>query len=220
MKNTIVRTGATVLAMNAMLAGAWAADCVAPADMAALKTAAMQQELMVAAFSCHDVGLYNHFVRSHQPELIASDARLEAYFVQRDGRALGEASYHTYKTELANTSSLRSIRNTDRFCDRAGFEFDAIDSHASLADTVGEQHWAIETAYRACRGDGAVLADASSEAPPPRTQLADSDSAPRDGHATHDAASRHGRPAADRDASEASDVKYPSPHRHLEGDTL
>jgi hypothetical protein len=220
MKNTIVRTGAAVLAMNAMLAGAWAADCVAPADMAALETAALQQELMVAAFSCHDVGLYNHFVRSHQPELIASDARLEAYFVQRDGRAHGEASYHSYKTELANSSSLRSIRNTDRFCDRAGVEFDAADNHAVLSAAVDEQHSGIETTYRACRGDGAVLADASTEAPPPRTQLADNDTAPRDVRAAHDAASRHGRPTADRDASEASDVKYPAPHRHLEGDTL
>src|SRR5690348_9929713 len=107
MKKTVIRVSVAALTASSLIGNAWA-GCVSTADMAALKTAAMQQELMVAAFSCHAIGLYNHFVRSHQPELIRSDAQLKAYFVQRDSAKRGEAGYHTYKTELANAASLRS----------------------------------------------------------------------------------------------------------------
>src|SRR5579862_8593306 len=111
MKKTMtMRASAALLTAISLSGTAWG-GCVSDADMAALKTAALQQELMVAAFSCHDVALYNRFVRSHQPELIDSDARLKAYFIQRDGGKRGEAAYHTYKTELANSSSLNSLRD-------------------------------------------------------------------------------------------------------------
>ncbi len=66
---------------------------------------------MVAAFTLsRRRSRYNNgFVLAHQPELIDSDdAPLKAYFVHRDARS-GEAAYHAYKTELANTSSLRSV---------------------------------------------------------------------------------------------------------------
>src|SRR6266481_627932 len=111
MKRAIGGVVAGLLALNGSVARAWGADCASPADLAALRTAALQQELMVAAFSCHDIARYNRFVLEHQPELIDSDARLKAFFVHRDARH-GEAGYHTHKTELANDSSLRSIRDT------------------------------------------------------------------------------------------------------------
>lgn len=149
MKNALMRVGAAFLATVGLTGNTWA-GCVSDADMAALKTAAMQQELMVAAFTCHAIGDYNRFVRSHQPELIASDARLKAYFVQRDGAKRGEAAYHTYKTELANASSVMSLHD-EGFCGRASGDFEAVNNLGRLAEALAIHEWSIEGRYHACQ---------------------------------------------------------------------
>jgi hypothetical protein len=217
MKQTM-RVGAAMLAAASLTGNAWA-GCVSDADMAALRTAAMQQELMVAAFSCHDIDLYNHFVRSHQPELIQSDARLKAYFVQRDGGRRGEASYHSYKTELANASSLRSIRSTEEFCDRAGADFDASEGLASLAPAVERHRWAIEAMYQGCRADEAAF-PASLETPPSRTELVARMDRPDTPTPSHPYTSP--RPETPETAPRAarSEIKTPLPHRRLGGESL
>ena len=66
---------ATVLAQ----VPAWASPaCERPEDAAAIHTAALQQELMVAAFLCHDIPAYNDFVLSHRSALQDSDRALMA----------------------------------------------------------------------------------------------------------------------------------------------
>lgn len=132
-----IRTMAAATAALSMLATqAWAAGCTGERDALALKTAAVQQELMVAAFTCGDTEGYNRFVTSYQGELQASDALLLAYF-QRTGST---ADYHSYKTSLANDFSLISARNT-QFCGAANAAFDAAldPSHPALAQIVEEQ---------------------------------------------------------------------------------
>ena len=136
MRKTIGLVLTGLLAVNGT--GAWASNCATQGDMAALRTAALQQELMVAAFSCHAIQQYNHFVLAHRAELIDSDARLKAYFVRARG---GEAGYHTYKTELANASSLRSIRDTDDFCAGAADDFDRAGDGSGLSDAIGGHDW-------------------------------------------------------------------------------
>jgi len=71
---------------NVYAAAATASGCARPADMNALRTAAMQQRLMVAALSCGESQSYNQFVRSYQPELQASDKNLQAYFRRVNGK--------------------------------------------------------------------------------------------------------------------------------------
>ena len=112
-----------------------ASECASPSDQAALKTAAVQQQLMVAALSCHDVYEYNRFVLGHRSELINSDDALKAYF-QKGDKQHGTATYNKYKTELANAASLRSSREPDSFCDAAARAFDAVLRPASLATIV------------------------------------------------------------------------------------
>ena len=98
------------LACSLLLNPAMAAEsCVSPSDAMALKTAAVQQQLMVAAFMCHDAGAYNDFVHAYQADLQQSDASLKSYFVHRLGRR-GEAAYDTYKTKAANVSALSQAR--------------------------------------------------------------------------------------------------------------
>ncbi len=78
---SVVKGTATALALWGMVGQALASGaCARPSEAIALKTAAMQQELMVAALYCNDVGLYNRFVVSYQHDLQNSDAALLSFF--------------------------------------------------------------------------------------------------------------------------------------------
>jgi hypothetical protein len=100
-------------ALLAMGLQASAAPACTAEAATALKTAAIQQEMMVAAFSCGDTQAYNRFVLANQPGLQKSDAALMAYFKTRDS---SEAGYDAYKTKVANLVALRSARDTAGFC--------------------------------------------------------------------------------------------------------
>jgi len=114
-----------LFAMSITLASpADAAGCASPAEAAALKTAVMQQELMVAALQCHEAGAYNRFVIAYRPELQDSDAALKAFFVRRGGEH-GEAGYDTFKTKAANLSALEQARDAHAFCADAHALFQA-----------------------------------------------------------------------------------------------
>lgn len=111
-------------------------SCVSPSDAMALKTAAVQQQLMVAAFMCHDTNAYNRFVRTYQIDLQESDAVLKFYFVHRLGRR-GEAAYDTYKTKVANLSALSQAKNDGAFCRAADQLFaETRESRVSLNSLV------------------------------------------------------------------------------------
>jgi hypothetical protein len=111
----LLKTTTTLLALIAMTGQSWAADvCARPSEKLALKTAAMQQELMVAALYCNDIGPYNRFVVSYRRDLQDSDAALLAFFER--ARHGGEADYHAYKTALANNFSLASLHGMDAYC--------------------------------------------------------------------------------------------------------
>ena len=131
-----IRTMAATTAALSMLATQAFAGCIGETDARALKTAAVQQELMVAAFTCGDTQGYNQFVTTYQRDLQDSDANLLAYF-QRTGST---ADYHSYKTSLANDFSLISTRN-GQFCQAANAAFDeALDpSHPALSQIVEER---------------------------------------------------------------------------------
>ncbi len=114
---TAMKTAGSVLALFAMVGQSWAAgSCARPTEAMALKTAAMQQELMVAALYCNDVGLYNRFVVSYQHELQDSDAALLGYFQHGHG---GSSAYHAYKTALANDFSLSGLHGMQAYCSAA-----------------------------------------------------------------------------------------------------
>ena len=102
--------------------------CPQRRETVALKTAEVQQELMVAALSCRQTHAYNRFVLAYRAELQHSDAVLRRYFERRYGRR-GMSAYHTYKTKLANAASLRSLRNIGRYCAEARRTF-----HDALGD--------------------------------------------------------------------------------------
>lgn len=125
---TIVRqqfiTGAAALAFFFLTGQAWAGGyCASPEEKAALKIAALQQQLMVAALSCSETGFYNRFVIAYRTDLQRSDTVLQGYFLHSDPHG-GIAAYHAYKTKLANTASLRSLRDIETYCTDAHAVFD------------------------------------------------------------------------------------------------
>jgi hypothetical protein len=147
---TLMRTGAAALALCAMVGQSWAAGVCTPArDAMALKTAALQQELMVAALYCNDVGQYNRFVTSYQHDLQESDATLMHYFTHGHG---GASAYHLYKTNLANDFSLSGLHGMQAYCSAANASFDAAfgSGGASLASFISTQSVAGTEGIRSC----------------------------------------------------------------------
>lgn len=149
------KTCAAALMLCAMGGNVWAATesagCARPEDMTALKAAAIQQKLMVAALSCHAVEFYNKFVVSYRKDLQASDQALQNFFRRVHGRA-GTADYHAYKTRLANASSMQSIGDMPGYCASAQAAFSAAlnTTKISLRDFVSRQDAPVDVAFTPC----------------------------------------------------------------------
>ena len=131
------KTVISLLALAAMTAEASAADLCNAQSAAALKTAAIQQELMVAGFTCGAGEQYNSFVRAWQSDLQNSDAALKAYFRSRDHGK--EAGYDSYKTKAANLSAYRSATDGARYCASTASAFAAASRSPSLKDFVANE---------------------------------------------------------------------------------
>jgi hypothetical protein len=156
------------MAENA-LAAASAAGCARPEDMNAVKAAAIQQRLMVAALSCHAIDQYNKFVTSYQKELQASDQALQDFFRRLNAKT-GTADYHAFKTKLANSSSMASIGDITGYCASAQATFDTAlaESKSNLKTFVSNQTTSVDDAFSPCefRTAGAVKPAAVPRAKP------------------------------------------------------
>jgi hypothetical protein len=119
------KTAAVSLSLVLLTQSVSAFACSEPRDIAALKTAALQQRLMVAALSCSANADYNRFVLAHRAELQRSDADLKAYFIAQGGEH-GEAAYDTYKTKVANLAAHAPAMDARAFCAATAKEFDAL----------------------------------------------------------------------------------------------
>lgn len=117
------RTGACALAWvlaagQVMVAGqAMAAtQCAKDSEVTAIQVSAIQQQLMVAALTCHAIEHFNAFQTGFSSELRRSDAELMKMFKRFYGARNGEKEYHAFKTRLANDSSMRSIHDNQGYC--------------------------------------------------------------------------------------------------------
>jgi len=132
------------------LAAASPSRCVGSDDVYALRAAAVQQRLMVAAFSCHAVDAYNKFVLAYRKDLQASDLALQQFFRRLNGQT-GTADYHSFKTRLANAASMQSIKD-EGYCVNAEATFaDALDArNKSLRVFLADKPAEAESGYAAC----------------------------------------------------------------------
>jgi hypothetical protein len=124
------------------------ANCARPAEAAALHTASVQQQLMVAALSCNAIPSYNQFVTAYQKDLHAADRNLQAYFRRLDAKN-GTSHYHAFKTQLANKSSRTSIDHMTNYCDKASELFKvalAPEGRPTLSDFIAAQPYNVDIA--------------------------------------------------------------------------
>ena len=123
-----MKVGAWSLA-GIMLAGPAVAKpvekCAKPDEVTAIQTAAIQQELMVAALTCNQITNFNAFQTGYSRELQASDATLHKMFKRIFGSRPGEDQFHAFKTRMANDSSIRSIHDNAGYCHEADTVFAA-----------------------------------------------------------------------------------------------
>jgi hypothetical protein len=154
MRHKKLKAAAVVLAISSMAGEAWAETvCAGAQDLTALQVASVQQRLMVAALACEadNISLYNSFVTIYQPELVASDEALQAYFIRRTP-ATGTDDYHAFKTKLANSFSVRSAQNRAAFCAKSeGLFHEALAGRKkSLAAFALSQPMVIDADYTVC----------------------------------------------------------------------
>lgn len=148
--------------LMAQAAQAAAPLCTTQGELSSLRTAALQQQLMVAGLTCHASEAYNRFVLAYRPELQRSDAELKAYFIRRGGEH-GEADYDTFKTKLANLASFSDATDGRAYCANARVSFEmAIRDGQSLANYVSGQQLVVSIPeQRLCVADRQVLASAN-----------------------------------------------------------
>jgi hypothetical protein len=166
-----IKTGVLGLALSSFIGNAWAQDvCARLQDLTAMQAAAVQQELMVAAFACKDFGLYNSFVISYQEDLQRSDRTLQDFFLRLNA-VTGASDYHSFKTKLANSYSLRSTGSEKIYCGTALRVFHAAlnEGKKSLAEFVMAQPVSFAGNYDSCgeRIDGGAMTAQIAGAPAP-----------------------------------------------------
>ena len=146
------KAGTTAIALCLASTNVMAARCASPEEMTALKVAALRQQLMVAALTCHEAPYFNRFVTAYQSELQNSDHALMRFFVRHEhGRA--DDAYNAYKTRMANDSSMRSIKDP-WFCGQAREALiAAVDRNLPLAELVADRARPIATGFETCTAD-------------------------------------------------------------------
>ena len=112
---------AVCVAAGAAPKKAKATRCADPAEVTAMQTTAIQQELMDAALTCGDAARinYNAFQTRFSRDLQVSDKLMLRMFGRIMGGSKGDKAYNLFKTELAAKAELRRTHNHDDFCQEA-----------------------------------------------------------------------------------------------------
>jgi hypothetical protein len=129
--------GCGLLVAGLLAAGAAGAQqCLRPAERAAFDMAGLKSQLMITALTCDARDKYNAFVRRFQPDLMAQERTLRAYFVRRFG-VRGQQRHDAYITDLANAQSQAGLRDGTLFCQRHAALFDEVLALRNGSDLAG-----------------------------------------------------------------------------------
>jgi hypothetical protein len=114
--------------------------CAAPAEVAAIQTTVVDQQLVDAALTCGDAtrGGFNAYRTAFGGELRGTDALLLKMFKRIYGGGRGDAAYNLFKTNMASKAELRRIKDAQGFCQAADLVLAAANGAAkpSLKDFV------------------------------------------------------------------------------------
>jgi hypothetical protein len=140
----------TASSANAAMAASDFARCANAADMLAVRAAAVQQTLVVAAISCRAMKPYQDFVMGYRQQLQESDLALQNFF-RRLNDATGTADYHAFKTHLANAAAILPSQDAGKFCAGAKLVFDAaFRADYSLTAFLAHQATAEDKSFPPC----------------------------------------------------------------------
>ena len=121
------KAGVCVAALTTLLAGAAEAahrpmlKCAQPAEVAAIQTTVVDQQLVDAALACGDATRdgFNSYRTSYGTELRGSDKLLLNMFKRIYGGSKGDAAYNLFKTDMASKAELRRVHDAAGFCHSA-----------------------------------------------------------------------------------------------------
>src|SRR5665213_1568147 len=115
-------------------------QCAQPAEVAAIQTTVVDQQLVDAALTCGQVtrDAFNAYRTAFGPELFTSDKLLLAMFKRIQGNSRGDATYNVFKTDMASKAELRRLKDAAGFCQAANLVLAAANGPAkpSLSDFV------------------------------------------------------------------------------------
>src|SRR5476649_1073643 len=127
------KAGVCALAIMVLSAGSVdaarrpALKCAQPAEVAAIQTTAVDQQLVDAALACGDETRagFNSYRMAFGPELRLTDKALLTMFKRIDGNAKGDAAYNLFKTNMASKAELQRIHDATGFCHSANLVLSA-----------------------------------------------------------------------------------------------
>jgi hypothetical protein len=98
-----------------------ALKCAQLAEVAAIQTTAVDQQLVDAALTCGDATRsgFNSYRTAFGPELRMTDKTLLTMFKRLMGGSKGDAAYNLFKTNMASKAELRRIQDAAGFCHSA-----------------------------------------------------------------------------------------------------
>ncbi|MEI9990701.1 MAG: DUF992 domain-containing protein [Rhizomicrobium sp.] len=129
--------------------------CAQPAEVAAIQTTVVDQQLVDAALTCGDATRngFNAYRTSFGPELRGTDKLLLNMFKRVYGGSRGDAAYNLFKTDMASKAELRRVHDAANFCQAADLVLAAANAPAkpALKDFVAGVPFAVsETPVDTC----------------------------------------------------------------------
>ena len=95
--------------------------CAQPAEVAAIQTTVVDQQLVDAALTCgdHTRDGFNAYRTAFGAELRSTDKTLLVMFKRVYGSSKGDAAYNLFKTDMASKAELRRDHDAQGFCQAA-----------------------------------------------------------------------------------------------------
>ena len=109
--------------------------CAQPAEVAAIQTTVVDQQLVDAALTCGDATRngFNAYRTTFGAELRSTDKLLLNMFKRVLGGSRGDAAYNLFKTDMASKAELRRVKDVANFCQSADLVLAAANAPAKPA---------------------------------------------------------------------------------------
>jgi len=109
--------------------------CAQPAEVAAIQTTVVDQQLVDAALTCGDATRngFNAYRTAFGAELRSTDKTLLNMFKRVLGGSRGDAAYNLFKTDMASKAELRRVKDAANFCQAADLVLAAANAPAKPA---------------------------------------------------------------------------------------